>query len=190
METSFKVKKYKQYFDIQYVTGLKLPYMTEDSFLGSDKQGTRKTINLIRKMEEGIKKVLVSEGLDFDYKFIILKHLNAIDSIASGIDIRSKMSVEELSDRFVWSFKRKYDEVLAEVQGTFDYFNDVKTKSTYLTDWRRYDNYNSLVKSYMLDFPIITSEDFVKDELTNMSRLATEALDELIAYRKNLKNEK
>jgi hypothetical protein len=190
METSFKVKKYKEYFDIQYVTGLNLPYMTNDNFLATNKQWAKKTIDLIRKMEEGIKKVLVEEGLNFDYRFITLKHLNAIDSIASGIDIRSKMSIEELSDRFVWSFKKKHDEVLAEVQATFHYFNDVKSKSSYLVDWRRYDRYNGLIKTHMLDFPSIKNDDFAIDELKNLNKLASEALDSLIEYNKKLQNEK
>lgn len=190
MTTTFKVKRYKEYFDIQYVTGLKVPMSVSDNFLASNKQEARKTIEMIRKMEKWILIFLAEKELYFDYRLIVLRYLTAIDSIASGLDIRSKMSTKDLAERFVISYKLDYDEALKEINGTLEYFNQVKNDSTYLRDWRRYDNYNELIRKYMLDYPTIKSDDFKNDELTNMSRLASEALDSLIAYRKNLKNEK
>lgn len=189
METTFKISKAKEYIVIEYVTGLKVPMSTWTNFLASTAKDARKTIKWIRDMEEGVKKNLVENGFKLDYKLIILKHLTAIDSIASGIDIRSKMSVEELSDRFVYGYKQKYDQAVKTVEETFEIFNEVKGTTSYSKDWRRYEKYNDLVAEFHLDFPKIGMDDFGKDELKEMSRLANEMLEILIKKNKE-KNEK
>ena len=189
METTFKISKAKEYIVIEYVTGLKVPMSTWNNFLASTAKDARNTIKWIRDMEEGVKKNLAENGINFDYRLIILKYLTAIDSIASGIDIRSKMSVEELSDRFVYGYKQKYDQVIAECEEIFNKFNEVKGNSSYLENWRDYDKFNSLVREYLLDYPQIKNSDFENDEFRNMSRLANEMLEILIKKNKE-ENEK
>lgn len=187
METSFKIKKAGKFIDIQYITGIKLPISTYDNVLVSSAKEGRKLINFIRNFEDGIRKCLVKEGIDLDYRLIIVKHLGAVDSISSGFDIRSKMSIEELSERFVFGFKRIYDTILDDVEETFKFFNEVKNNSSYTKNWKRYDKYNEYVRDYDLDYPKISMDDFNNDELKNISKLASEALDLLIKERKKVK---
>lgn len=184
METTFKISKAKEYIVIEYVTGLKVPMSTWTNFLASTAKDARKTIKWIRDMEDGVKKNLAENGIKLDYKLIILKYLTAIDSIASGIDIRSKMSVEELSDRFVYGYKQKYDQAVKTVEETFEFFNKAKHNESYNTHWMRYEKYNDLVAEYQLDFPKIGIDDFGKDELKEIARLSKEMLDTLIKYNK------
>ena len=184
METSFKIKKSGKFIDIQYITGIKIPMSTYDNVLVSSAKEGRKLINFIRNFEDGVRKCLVKEGIDLDYRLIIVKHLGAVDSISSGFDIRSKMSIEELSERFVFGFKRIYDTMLDDVEETFKLFNEVKNNSSYTKNWKRYDKYNEYVRDYDLDYPKISMDDFNNDELKNISRLASEALVLLIKERK------
>lgn len=185
METSFKVKKAGKFIDIQYITGIKLPMSTYDNVLVTSAKEGRKLIKFIRNFEDGVRKCLVKEGIDLDYRLIIVKHLGAVDSISSGFDIRSKMSIEELSERFVFGFKRIYDTMLDDVEETFKFFNEVKNDSSYTKNWKRYDKYNEYVRDYDLDYPKISMDDFNNDELKNISRLSSEVLELLIKERKN-----
>jgi hypothetical protein len=155
-------------------------------FVTSAKEG-RNLIKFIRDFEGGIRKCLVKERIDLDYRLIIVKHLGAVDSIASGIDIRSKMSIEDLSERFVFGFKRIYDTMLDDVEETFKFFNEIKNNSSYMKNWKRYDKYNEYVRDYNLDYPKISMDDFEDDELRNMSNIASEILDLLIKKNKEKK---
>ncbi len=193
METKFKISRVKgmrQYIDIKYVTGLNLSLSIDDNvFVRSAKEG-RKLIQMVRDLENRVRTVLSEREIDLDYKLIIVKHFKAIDSIASGFDIRSRMSIDELSERFVDGYKFKYDQVIAECEEIFNKFNEVKGNSSYLENWRDYDKFNSLVREYLLDYPQIKNSDFENDELRNMSRLANEMLEILIKKNKDKQNEK
>lgn len=180
METSFKIKKSGRYIDIKYITGIKIPMNIYDNILVSSAEDGRRLIKFIREFEDGVKKCLVKENISLDYRVIIAKHLLAIDSIASGLDIRSKMTIEELSERFVFSFKRIYDTMLDEVEETFKFFNKVKNDSSYMQNWKQYDKYNEYVKEYCLDYPNISTDDFKDDELKNMAKLSHDMLELLI----------
>lgn len=189
METTFKISRVKgmrQYINIKYDTGLNLFLTNDNIFVTSAKRG-RILIRMIRNLEDRIRTILSEREIDLDYKLIILKHLNAIDSIASGFDIRSGMSIDELSERFVDGYKYKYDQVISECEEIFDKFNKVKGNSSYLANWRDYDKFNNLVKEYHLDYPQIKNDDFENDELKNISRLANEMLELLIEKAKNKK---
>jgi hypothetical protein len=190
METTFKISRINQYIDIKYVTPIKLPMMTNDNiFVNSAKEG-RKFIQLVRDLENRIRTLLNEKEIDLDYRLIIVKHFRAIDSIASGFDVRSHMSIDELSERFVDGYKLKYDQVIAECEDIFDKFNEVKDNTSYMQNFREYDKFNQMVDEYKLDYPQINSDDFGKDELKNMSRLANEMLEILIKKRKeNATNE-
>lgn len=191
METTFKISRVKglrQYINIKYDTGLNL-YLTNDNIFVTSAKSGRRLIRMIRNLEDRIRTILSEKEIDLDYKLIIVKHLNAIDSIASGLDIRSGMSINELSERFIDGYKYKYDQVISECEEIFDKFNKVKGNSSYLANWRDYDNFNNLVKEYHLDYPQIKNDDFENDELKNMSKLTDEILELLIKKRKEQKNE-
>lgn len=185
METKFKISRVKKYIDIKYVSGINLPLSASDNvFVSSAKEG-RKLIQMIRDLENRIRTIFSEREIDLDYRLIIVKYLRAIDSISSGFDIRSGMSIDELSERFVDGYKFNYDQVIAECEEIFDTFNKVKGNSSYLDNWRVYDKFNSLVRDYNLDYPQIKNDDFDNDELKNMSKLADEMLELLIKKRKN-----
>jgi hypothetical protein len=184
METTFKVKKSGKYIDIQYITGIKLPMSVYDNCLVSTVKEARHLIDFIRKMENGIKENLAEKGLDLDYRLIVIKHLQAIDAIASGIEIRSKLSVKELSERFVSGFKIKMDEILAECETTFKIFNEIKDNTHYYENGRLYDKFNEYVRDYNLPFERIKLEDFGKNILDDLIKKSDEMLQFLINERK------
>ena len=179
METKFKISKVGKCIDIKYITLIKQPMMANDNvFVTSAKEG-RKFIQLVRDLENRVRTILNEKEIDLDYRLIILQHFRAIDSIASGFDIRSGMSVDELSERFVDGYKFKYDQIIAECEVIFDEFNKVKGNSSYMKNWRVYDKFNQMVRDYNLDYPKIGMDDFKNDELKNISRFANEILEEL-----------
>lgn len=184
METTFKVKKSGKYIDIQYITGIKLPMSVYYNCLVSTVKEARHLIDFIRKMENGIKENLAEKGLDLDYRLIVIKHLQAIDAIASGIEIRSKLSVKELSERFVSGFKIKMDEILTECNSTFKIFNEIKDTTHYYENGRLYDKFNEYVRDYNLPFERIKLEDFGKNILDSMIQKSDEMLQFLINERK------
>lgn len=184
METTFKISKAGKYIDIKYIVGIKLPMSVYDNVLVSSAKEGRKLIKLIRDFEKGVKEELVKQGVDLDYRMIMIRHLQVIDSIASGLDIRSKMSVAELSDRFVFGYNRMHESMIDEVEETLKYFNEVKAESSYMKDWRRFDKYNEYIRDYSLNYPQISMDDFGKDPLKKMEALANEMLETLIKDRK------
>jgi len=186
METTFKISRHKEYINIEYIAGIKIPFtMFTNVFVSSAKEG-RNLVSYVRNLEDEIKKNLELMGYDLDYRLIIAKYIQVIDSIACGLDIRSKMKVQEVAERFVRGFKEKYDEAVKEAEETLAYFNEVKDTKTYIMDWKRYDKYNELVNNFMLKMPKISSDDFKNDELTNM----LESTKDILTLIKELKTER
>lgn len=185
METSFKVKKSGKYIDIQYISNLKTQIRIFDNILVSSAKEGRVLISTIRKYEESFKKNQVYLDNGFDYRLIILKYLKAIDAIASGLDIRSRIPFEEMSERFIDSYKYLFDYTIKECNETYEYYLKVKNNSSYAKDWRRYDKFNENIIDFNLDYKKIDYNDFDDDELRNMDKLAKQALDLLILKNRN-----
>lgn len=114
--------------------------------------------------------------------------MQAIDAIASGLEVRSKMSIEELSERFVWSFNKKMTEIKAECESTFKLFNEVKDDTHYYQNGRLFDKFNEYVRDYDLPFKTINIDDFGKNILETMSGKIDEMLEMLREERKKFKD--
>lgn len=187
MKTSFKVKKSGNYIDIKYIAGIEVPITSYDNFLASNKKGAIATIDLIRKLEVEIQEILVQNQEDLDFRWIILRHIHAIDSIASGIDLRSGLPISELADRFVYGYKVTRDRINKECLETLKFFNENKETTSYMMNWRIYDKFNRDIKSFYLPYESINMDDFQKDELKNISSLVDDMLETLIKTKKNEK---
>lgn len=176
METSFKVSKKTKYIQIDYVTGLDYVPSHYNKYVWSlNKKHARAFIQRVIEIETHIKQILVKDGLPYDYRLIMYLHLNAIDNISSGLDIRSNMTSSELADRFVYGYDHKYKEAHKFCKDTLDHVETTGKFDSYMKDWRRHDKHNNLVREFNLPLKRLELEDFHVDHVKNIG----EALDML-----------
>lgn len=186
METSFKVSKKGKYIQVDYISNELVVPSHYDKYVWSlNKEHAKTFIQRIREVENHIKEILVNDKLSYDYRLIMYLHLNAIDNISSGLDIRSKMSSVELAERFVSGYDHKYKEAYTFCKDTLEYKEMRGELYSYMTDWRRHDKHNDFVREFKLPFKKLTMEDFKVNELDNMSE-ALDVLNKLIDERKRL----
>jgi hypothetical protein len=190
METSFKVSKKTKYFQIDYVTGLDyVPSHYHKYVWCLSAIEARLFIRRVREIEKYVKEIIgmTKNNFPYDYRLIMYLHLNAIENISCGLDIRSKMSNLELADRFVYGYDHRYKEAYTFCKDTLDHVESTGKFDSYMKDWRRHDKHNELVREYNLPLKRLELEDFHVDELKNMGE-ALEMLNKLIDERKKLKD--
>lgn len=170
METSFKVsRQLNKYIQIDYVTDLGyMPVQYHKYVWCLNKQNARTFIQRVREIETHIKEILAKDKMSYDYRLIMCLFLNAIDNIATGLDIRSKMTSLELAERFVFTYDVKYKEAHKFCEETLTYVETEGKFTSYMKDWRRYDRHNELVKEFRLPFKQLELKDFGNDELKNI----------------------
>ena len=117
-------------------------------------------ISKLKELEASISLELVNRNLPFKAQLIILTYLNVIDSICSGLDIRSKLSNEELTDIFIRGYQKKYDEALAFCNKTVAMYENGGKNESYTKHWRDYDKHNELVEEFQFDLKTFGDSDF------------------------------
>ena len=188
METSFKVSKKTKYIQIDYVTGLDyVPSHYHKYVWCLSKKDARAFIQRVIEIETHIKQILLKDSLPYDYRLIMYLHLNAIENISCGLDVRSNMSSHELADRFVYGYDHRYKEAYTFCKDTLDHVETTGKFDSYMKDWRRHDKHNELVREYNLPFKKLELEDFHVDHLKNMGE-ALDMLNKLIDERKKLRD--
>lgn len=186
METSFKFsRKLSKYIQVDYITGLDyVPIGYHKYAWCLDKKRARDFIQCFREIETHVKEIIDDKKLGFDYRIIMYKFLSAIDSISTGLDIRSSLSNLELADRFVSSYENSYKEAFVFCRDTLEHVEFEGKFDSYMKDWKRHDKHNELVREYNLPLKSLNLEDFRVDHLKNALE-AVEALNKLIDERKN-----
>jgi hypothetical protein len=178
MDTSFKFSiKLSKYIQVDYITGLDyipMGYHKYAWFL--DKKRARNFIQRFKEIETHVKEIIDDKKLSFDYRLIMCKFLQAIDSISDGFDVRSDISSIELADRFVSSYENSYKEAFTFCKDTLEHVEVEGKFDSYMKDWRRYDKHNGLVREYNLPFKSLNLEDFQVDHLKS----ALESVDAML----------
>jgi hypothetical protein len=188
METSLKISRNSGYIQIDYVHGL--PNSMSRSFSHiwfSTKKEAREFIKRLIEIELLVKEMVEKDNLPFDYRLVIINHLQAIDSISSGLDIRSNMSSEDLAERFVYGYNKRYEDAKKMCQDTLDFVESEGKAKSYMADWRRYDRHNELINEFILPVDKINSDDFEIDHIKNISE-AMDRIAELLDERKLLRD--
>ena len=188
METSFKVsRKLSKYIQIDYVTGLDYTSIQYHKYVWClNKQIARTFIQRVKEIESHVKEILAKDRLSYDYRLIMSLFLEVIDNIATGLDIRSKMTSLELAERFVFSYDVKYKDAHKFCEDTLAHVETKGKLSSYMQDWRRYDRHNELVKEFKLPFKELCRDDFRNDEFKNMEQ-SLEVMHKLIDENKKRK---
>lgn len=178
METSFKVsRKLGKYIQVDYVTGLEyIPSRYHKYVWCLDKKHARTFIQRVNEIETHVKEYLANQKMSYDFRLIMCLFLNTIDNIATGLDIRSKMSSLELAERFVFTYDVKYKEAYKFCEDTLNHVETEGKYESYMKDWRRYDQHNDLQKEFLLPLKKLSLEDFRVNELKNIES----SLDEML----------
>lgn len=180
METSFKVSKKGKYFEIDYVTGLTYTpnnYRTNEWSLS--KQDAKSFIQYMIDIEKHVTNSLKERELSYDFRLVILMHLQTIGSISSGLDVRSNKTTSELADIFVDNYDRKYNDAFSVCSDTLKFVEVHGKFSSYYHHYTRYDRYNELVTEFKLPFRKITLEDFRQNPLVEIEYLLDELKERL-----------
>lgn len=178
METSFKVsRKLNKYIQIDYVTGLDYTPIHYHKYVWClNKQIARTFIQRVKEIETHVKEILAKDQMSYDYRLIMSVFLEVIDNIATGLDIRSKMTSLELAERFVFSYDVKYKDAHKFCEDTLAHVEAKGKFGSYMQEWKRYDRHNELVKEFNLPFKQLGLDDFRKNELKNIEH----SLDEML----------
>jgi hypothetical protein len=166
-----KVSKVKNYYKVKILTDL--PYVAisgYDSMLHSNRQSAETFIVAIHGFKNEIEKQLTKYEFEYKVDAIIVCYLQSIDSYASGIDIRSKMKIEEVAERFVLGYHDKYTQALNFCNETLKYVSDNQDTS-YMQNYRRYDEHNAYRRNFYLTVDEINMDSFKKNELKSIGEL-------------------
>lgn len=177
METSFKISKKSKYFQIDYVSGLDYVPFTNGKYIwATRKEQAREFIKRVKEIETFLIKLISDNHVPYDYRLIIHRYLEAIDSISTGLDIRSNMTSEQLAENFYFWYDKKYKEAYNTCKDIHSKYEVSGRFNTYLSNWREYDSYNQMVKEYLLPFELLNESKFKISELAQMGKLLDKML--------------
>lgn len=179
----FKVTKSGKYFDVAYIgyisdiSEFKFPCFNNIWFETADK--ARNYINYINDLEKEIDKI----DKIHDTKKIIRFYLTIIDSILSGIDVRSDYSITKVAQLLVTYFTKRYQNSLKICedirQGVID--NKINRFSMAV---EKYNNMNEL-----FNFKLKSLDDyFNKPTFSELLNDTNTILDEMIEVSKQNKS--
>lgn len=187
METkNFKVSKKGRYFDIRYLkytppSDSVFYYTYDKSVWETNRASAEKFMNLVIDIEPLVIKELKSQALSHNPNKIIASRLKTIESISSGIDIRSHWSAEKISENIVDSFNKQYVEAKEKCENIL-----IDLKNNPVTYWdksREFDEYKRLNNLFELGLestdnfysePVFASFDKISMLLDKMSNILDE----------------
>ena len=172
----FKIKKVGKYYDVIYI-GFPSPNVTFDVHVRSNVFHSKRNeveafINYVRDIEKLMAKLKTKHNI----RKIIAYYIRQIDSISSGLDVRSTWSKEEFAEILVKWFTEKYNEAEEFCKSTLEWIKS--NECNYYTDWSRFDKYNYTNKIFELGLPELDSsyEGFGQDPLERALELSTQLL--------------
>lgn len=117
-------------------------------------------IERTKQIEAIVEQNNVSQGSIYKTPLIILKYLPVIESISSGIDVRSKMSDESVAKMVFDSYVKKYSEAQTFCNETINMFESTGKKEGYGKRYKDYDKHNELVSEFQLGLRTFKMDDF------------------------------
>jgi hypothetical protein len=147
----FTVNKRGEYYNLEYI-GFENPnivfkiHKSNNLYFNTKKQ-VLDFISYVIKLE----KELDALNSKHNTQKLIRFYLRQIESISSGLDIRSKWTIKEFAEVIVNWFDTRYDEAVVFCQDTITW--TIENDCNILTDWRRFEKHDRFVKIFELDFP-------------------------------------
>jgi hypothetical protein len=119
----------------------------------------------------------------YNIELMLLTYMQVIESISSGIDVRSKLNNGEIANLILDGYEKKFSEANQFCQNTIKIYEDGGKDETYTKHWKDYDKHNELVDEYQFDLRKFKDGDF-KTNLESIKNSANELLEMLIAENK------
>jgi len=183
MSTKFSKRQSGNYIELTYNSDIEsLKY--NSSTLCSNEAEVDALIQKINAVESCISEEISKQNLPFKTPFVILTYMNVLSSVSLGIEVRSKLSNEELAEKFVSGYKKMYDEAYSFCLKTIDLYDNGGKNESYTKYWRDYDKHNELVKKFKFELRTFKDSDFTVN-LESINQAVKKMLDELIDKNKN-----
>lgn len=187
MESKFTKKQGDKYLEVTYNHGLELK--SHRLKFNASQYCTNETdaevfIKRAESIEKELDKVLLENKSYHNAGRIMLMYMQAIEAIASGIEIRSKLKDDELARRFFEGYNTKHLEAVAFCEKTMEMYNAGGKDEGYSTHWRDYDKLNELIDEYNLGFKKLSMDDF-KVSFSSMNDNMSDILQKLIDLNKD-----
>lgn len=188
MTSKFTQKEEGKYIDVTYNHGLELKchkLKFNASQYCINETHASDFIKRAENIEAEINKILTDKKSSYNVNLIMLTFMQAIESISSGIDVRSKISDAELALRFYDGYNVKHKEASLFCEKIREMYESGEKNEGYSKHWRDYNQYNELIDEYHLDFKKLGLDDF-KISFTSMSAKA----DDILQMFKDLNKDK
>lgn len=188
METKFTKKPTEKYIEVTYVTNVenlchRLKYNATQP--ESTEERADNYIAKVHAIEPLVEAENAKRGSICKPELIMLTYLPMINSIASGIDVRSKMSNQEIAEVIVDSYYNRYNNAIGFCKQIMEMYDGGERKEGYTKHWKDYDKYNELIEEYQLEqFNKLTDDSF-DISLSSLSKQADAFLKTLIEINKN-----
>jgi len=179
--TTYTKEKIEKYTEVTYIPDIEITFNQKyksKQWCLSDSDAD-KFISKTKQLEALISSEIVNRNLGFKPQLIMLTWLPIIDSICSGLDVRSKMSNEELINLFINVYQKKYNEAFSFCKETIAMYEESGKNESYTKHWRDYGKHNELVDEYQFDLRKFKDSDFAIN-LEKIKKDAQELLDLLI----------
>lgn len=132
------------------------------------------------KIEKLIEVELAEKKLSYKASWIMLTFFKVMEGFATGFDVRSKISIEDMAKRLVFTYDSSYKEALKFCQGVLKQYELGGKKESYMKHWRDYDKHNEYRKLY--GFHIM---EFKENDFNLCLDSILKSTDELLEYFKN-----
>jgi len=179
--TTYTKEKIKNYIEVTYIPDIEMTfnqkYKTKQWCLSDS--DANKFISKTKELEALISYEIVNRNLGFKPQLIIITWLPIIESICSGLDVRSKMSNKELTDLFIDVYQKKYNEAFSFCGKIITMYEESGKNESYTKHWRDYSKHNELVEEYQFDLRKFEDSDFAIN-LEKINKDAQELLDLLL----------
>jgi DNA repair ATPase RecN len=162
----FSVHKKGKYYDVRYhgchtMTGY-LDIRYPNNMYQCSRKDVEKYITYLVEVEKAIVEYQAAFGFHFEAGFLVRRALKLIDSLASGLDIRSGWSYEKIAQVLVDSYHKQVQD--AEARCSEIWQQGIPDGDYLVFSDRDYDEYERLRKEYDLD---------VEDILQHKTEIAT-----------------
>lgn len=160
--TTITKEKDGKYIKVRYNSNIedlsyKLKYNASQSCLNDNEAN-----NLIQKVE--LLELLIDEEQikigTYKTPLIILTYLPLIESVSSGLDIRSKLTNNELAKMITEGYHKKYTDAINFCNNTIVMFDRIGKSEGYSAKYKDYDKHNELVKEFQLELRTFKMDDF------------------------------
>lgn len=182
METTLSKKQVGKYIEVTYNANLdklssKLKYNATQPCISDEE--AENFISKVKAIESIIEKDLSARKLSYKTPLIILTYLPMIESVASGLDIRSNRSNEDIAAMLVLGYDRIYNDAVLFCNQMINMYEEVGKTESYGKNYKNYDKHNELVEEFQLDLRTFKMDDF-KTSFKSMNL----QLDEILALLK------